>query len=342
MTRSFIRPVRLFVVLCVVVVGALAFTSIGRASALALADEHLAQTPGSEQPATQQFPTGTTAVYFDYLVQTPSSSDTASVAVYTQSGSQVVSSVLGTPGVNLPIYATLQGTYPDGQYCAAVVIDDTVTQTIPFAVGNASPAATCSIPAADTTVTATGVPTSTVTGTPATPLPTSTGTITPTVTGTITATATGTLTAVPTSTPLATSTPGIAPPPPPPPPGGATNTPVPTNTAIPTPTPIPPTATPVPTPGPKHFVVKLKGKPAVGKTVNFGVHVQGTHGKALSSVTVKVFAKSVGINKTLTGHTGKHGTATFHKVHATKAGTVVIKAMKTDWATVTTRLKLKK
>lgn len=264
---------------------------VTHASTVLIGSTCLARSAGANQcspsSSVKTFAAGTSTVYFDYHVSTPSSTDSASVSVYSGgiSGTPIATSGLpvGTAGsFFVGLTPTSGGAYPNGAYCAVLSVNgvaDTGGHNGPFGfvVGSGFTVPSCSSsssPATNTpTATSTSTPTATPTSTPtatntptatstptATNTPVTTGTTAGTSTATSTATATATATVAPTATstsvPVQIATPtatrtgtgGILPPPPPFNPPSATSTPTSTPTATPTDTPTATsTATPVPT-----------------------------------------------------------------------------------------------
>lgn len=82
----------------------------------------------------------------------------------------------------------------------------------------------------------------------------------------------------------------------------------------------------------------MKGHLQIGRKETLRVHVQGSHGRRVEHVLVKLFGRGAGISRTLHGTTESHGTVTFHNVRVTRAGTVVIKAVKSGWQIVKVRI----
>jgi hypothetical protein len=347
--------------------GTLARASHSYASAVDVENTYLAPTADQDAVATTAFSSGVSTIYFHFRVVT-SGADTGVINIHAGGlGGGVVSSAsidFSTfPG---PQYSTLNGPFPDGGYCADLLIDGaqyTNNMPIAFTVGAGSPPVCDTSVATDTpTVTNTPIPGATATPT-FTPIPTNTAVATNTSIAFASATPTGTLTptstlvagASPTPTrtftPTPTGTAGPSPTPtntfvfqPPPPPGsGATATPTPTSTPTSTPTATPTdTPTPTATSAPKHMLLLGPASMRVGRSQTIQIHVTGTHGHIVRGAVLKLNGRRVGMHKIRYFTTGKHGIATFHKLWPPKAGIITVTATKSGYADLTLEIEVKK
>jgi hypothetical protein len=266
---------------------------------------------------------GVRNVYFDYTIDVPSA-DTCEVDIYAEgtSGIPVATGILACSqaGANFVTLPAPGGTWADGGYCTVLFIDDipdSLSGQMPlsWAIGTGTPPA-CTEPV----ITPVATPTR-ITGTP----PTATATGTPTSTATPTFTPSPTATAAP-ATPTATAAPATP-----------AATPAPTNTAT-------PTATPTPTPKPpptsvveeplKHFVLMIDNPLHVNRTGRLHLWVQGTHGKAISGVTVTVDGRKAGVRRILSGHTDRFGNIFFSNVRPTRSAILSVRATKLAYATI--------
>lgn len=285
-----------------------------RAASVVISNPFMTDLPGPHQIRETVLASGARNVYFDYTVDAPSA-DACQVDVYAEgtSGIPISTGMLACSqaGANFVTLPAPGGTWADAGYCTVLYIDgipDSLSGQMPlsWAIGTGTPP-NCTEPV----ITVGATPTQ-ITGTPSTPTPT----------GTPTSTATPTLIPSPTST-TAPATP--------------TATPVPTNTATLTPTPSP---TPKPQPTSvveeplKHFVLMIDNPLHVNRTGRLHFWIQGTHGKAISGVTVTVDGRKAGMRRILSGHTDRFGNIFFSNIRPTRSAILWVRATKIAYATV--------
>ncbi|GAC1509872.1 MAG: hypothetical protein NVS2B16_09140 [Chloroflexota bacterium] len=311
----------------------------GHADSVVLTDTYTSTTPGPSQVPIVHFPSGTTVVYFDYTVATPSSSDVGEVDVNIGSttGPYITAAPLDlkTAGAKFVPITTTSRVYPDGAYCAILKINgvpQTIANGVPYAftVGDVTYPFTCPNPPPDSG-TPTVTPTSTATPT-RTPSPTSTSApVTPT-----------------TPTPAPTSTKPAAPPPPVSPPTSTatpTNTAVPTNTVTPTATPTDiPTSTPLPPPTQvveeslRHFVIAISSSLHPRRFGTVRLYTHGTIGRPVSGVRIAIDPRRLGMARARRGNTNAYGIVTFAYLWPPHGGMLTIAASKPGYAPVTVEL----
>lgn len=123
------RPTVLLIVLTTSLVSLALSGPATHAATVVFAEAHLAATPGPNQLATNHFDSGTSTVYFDYTISTPSEVDQARVVVYAAGivspGIAVASLTLTDPtSLYVEIRPAGGGAWPNGSYCIALYVDD--------------------------------------------------------------------------------------------------------------------------------------------------------------------------------------------------------------------------
>ena len=84
----------------------------------------------------------------------------------------------------------------------------------------------------------------------------------------------------------------------------------------------------------KHFRVTTSVRVAAGLTLRLSVSVRGTHGRPVVHARVYVDSRQLGVRRSFSRLTGRHGVAFFKAIHAQRPGNLVVTVRKRGWSPV--------